>query len=154
MGAGEWNDPLSNAQGGMFSNMWNTAQNALTNNPEQIAIALGMLGDKIAPKNAMAGIGTHFGQSSLMNKARKEQQGVQNTFIENIIKNMSGNMTPEGERGLTKLEVVPSKDGGPETFKTTFNLSNKPLSGPINPTQPTQQPQQQQLNSMFGVSPF
>lgn len=144
---------------GMFG-MFDQIGSGIENNPEQFAILMDKLGQGIAPGNAMAGLGTSFGQSSLMNKAKKEQDADKKGFMDRIMSQLGG-LTPQGMAGVNNIKTTLDKDGVPET-SISFNPPAKSglgsLSGMVQQQQQQPQPQQpqqrQQINSMFGVSPF
>lgn len=62
----------------------------LSDNPEQFAITADMIGKGFDKNNAFAGIGTALGQSSIADKASKEQQVKQEQFQQALIKALGG----------------------------------------------------------------
>lgn len=70
---------------------WGTAAgNFIKNNPEQFAIMADMMGSKMAPGNMFAGVGQHFGASSLANKERAAQEKMRQEILAKLGASQAG----------------------------------------------------------------
>ena len=131
----------------------------LNQNPEQFAIFADKLGQGFDPNNAAAGIGTMFGQSSLADKANKEQQFKNEQFQQQLIQALGGNApqqqpsaspgqgsnlpetgnetTAKGQAGVDSVSYTDANDDTGGRYKTTkeYVPGNKtPGNGSINMT--------------------
>lgn len=100
---------------------------SMKENPEKFAILADMMGSAIAPENAFAGVATKYGQSSLANKARKEQQQQQMDWQKLVGSLISGvdmrGMTPQGTPGRSEIKIQPgAEDSEVDKITTTFDI--------------------------------
>lgn len=114
----------------MFDSLTQAAQslgNDMTKNPAPFAIALDMLGSKIAPDNPFAGIGTHFGQSALADKGAQETKRENKDLINRLI----GALTEGGKPGGNQISVKMGPEGRPIVSTSTTLSPDKLEGGPV-----------------------
>jgi len=148
-----------------FASLFSGAGDYINSNPEQFAIMADMIGKNMAPENAFAGVGTAFGQSSLMNKAIGEQRGVNEALIKAIMGGQTmqqqplsmepakppqaslqiPDLTPAGIDGLSSIKMSPGKPG------PDGSIGSNEIS--ISLTKPKAGSQTQSMGDLFS-SPF
>lgn len=148
--------------------------NYIQNNPEQFAIMADMIGSKLNPQGAFAGVGQAFGKSSLANKAVQSQQ----TERQQMLDALRGSLqtpsvaTPQtaqptaqnlarGDRFLPDLgDLTPKDQPGPTSYTVTndgYTIKGAHGSAPTgaapgsagSPPPPTPGGQPQSVGSMF-----
>ena len=94
---------------------------------DSYAYLLDQLGKRIAPNNPMAGLGSQMAQQNVMSRTM-EKNKKQQDFIGNLaLRALMGDipLTPQGVPGLTKMSVVPGKDGSPHEVSFSGTLAAK-----------------------------
>jgi len=103
----------------------------LTQNPELLAIAMDMIGSKMAPESPFAGVGSMIGKSSLAAKAEEKSQARSEDMFKNLIQAITG----KDEAGPTTLTVArdPAGTGGFQYNVKGFEEAEKKLEEAISP---------------------
>jgi len=117
-----------------LENMFSGLGDFIMQKPEQFSIMADMVGSRLAPNNAFAGVGGMMGKSSLANKALADEKKEKQDFRTMLADLMSGKvpMTPAGTPGVTSATIKPNKEGG--SNELNFSV-----------TEPTDEGKQKQL---------
>lgn len=143
--------PTPQGTGFSLGNLLSGFTNFIEKKPEQFSIMADMVGSNMAPKNAFAGIGQLFGQSSLTNKAAQQQQVERQQMLQALNHALTNPnvgtpqapaqvQTPDSVPShLPKLsDLTPADQPGPTSYTVTGDGYS------VKGNHPTTQPQQQQ----------
>jgi hypothetical protein len=104
-----------------FADLFSKVNSGINKSPNQFAILADMIGSRINPSGAFAGIGQQVGQANLMREAFNQQKNEDRDFFKTLLGGAPTVPTPAGQDGIDSYKVTTGPNG---ESKITVNATS------------------------------
>lgn len=94
-----------------FRELFSNAGSAINAKPNQFAVLADMIGSRLSPGGAFAGIGQQVGQANLMKEAFNQQKAEDRDFFKSLLGGAPSELTPAGQDGVDNYKIATGPDG-------------------------------------------